>query len=90
MPEWHQAPTPSHPNSYYIVPSGFCKASTLACRPKSKDPVKNYFTPSVHATPGMARQPFCRGSPLFSDDKFELTSHEVHIDKMPEKGCRDV
>lgn len=82
-PELHQALTPSHPNAYYIIPSGFTKASTLARQPKSRDAVNNYFTPSVHATPGVARQPLRRGSPLFSDDAFEPSDHVIHVDKMP-------
>jgi hypothetical protein len=74
----------SAPDCYYIIPSGFTKASTLDRQPKSKDPVNNYMTPSVHATPGVAKEPLCRAGALFADDKFDPLHHIVHIDKFPE------
>lgn len=82
--EHHDLSVATDEDSYYIVPSGFTKASSLERQPKSEDPVNNYFTPSVHATPGVARQPLCKGSALFADDKFDPISHVVDIDKFPE------
>jgi hypothetical protein len=74
----------SAPDCYYIIPSGITKASTLDRQPKSKDPVNNYMTPSVHAIPGVAREPLCRGGALFADDEFDPLRHIVHIEKLPE------
>lgn len=67
---------------YYIIPSGVTKASTLERQPKSKNPVNNAFTPSVHAVPGVPKQPLCPGSPLFSDPKFDPRNHIVTVDQI--------
>ena len=67
---------------YYIVPSGVTKASTFERQPKSKDPVNNAFTPSVHAVPGVPKEPLCSGSALFSDAKFDPRNHIVTIDQI--------
>lgn len=72
------------PDCYYIIPSRFTKASTLERQQKSADPVSNYMTPFVHATPGVARQPLCHGSALFADDNFDPQNHIIHVDKFPE------
>lgn len=83
-PAKHQnLPIATEADSYYIIPSGFTKAATLEREPRSEDPVNNYFTPSVHATPGVARQPLCKGSALFADGKFDPLSYVVHIDEFP-------
>jgi hypothetical protein len=56
-PDLHRNPAiPSSDDFYYIIPSGVTKASTPERQPKSKDPVNNAFTPSVHASQA------CQGS----------------------------
>jgi hypothetical protein len=75
---------PSSDDFYYIIPSGVTKASTPERQPKSKDPVNNAFTPSVHAIPGVPRQPLCPGSALFSDAKFDPRNHIITIDQILE------
>lgn len=84
-PGLHQYPaTPMSDDFYYIIPSGVTKASTLERQPKSKDPVNNAFTPSVHAVPGVSKEPLCSGSPLFSNAKFDPRNHIVTIDQILE------
>lgn len=84
-PASHQVePWAPESDRYYIIPSGFTKASTLERCPRSEKPGNAYFTASPHAPPDVSRQLLCRGSPLFSDETFDLLRHNVQIDKLPE------